>query len=118
MPDCIPSTRNPAKKVAVSRVVDDVTPANPIEPTTGTASTNIKVMPRKRCRCSHQHSASAPIVPPTCSTAPASATVVGGSLAAVSKVGVQLSRKKYPIRLSANSNHRSGVISAKPWRNK
>ena len=60
--------------------------------TTGTAMTNIIVTARKRCRWSHQQSVSAPIVPPTCSTAPARDAFAGGSFAAVSRVGVQLNR--------------------------
>ena len=94
MPDWMPSTKKPAKKVAVSKTALDVNPAKPIEPTTGTAITNMIATARKRCFCSHQHSNKAPTVPPTCSMAPASAAVAGGSLAAVISVGVQLMRKK------------------------
>jgi hypothetical protein len=90
----MPSTRKPAKKVAVSSAACDVSPAKPIEPTTGTASTNRNEMARKRCHCSHQHSDSAPTVPPTCRAVAASAAVAGGSLAAVNSVGVQPDRKK------------------------
>lgn len=94
MPDWMPSTRKPAKKVAVSNAAWEVKPAKPIEPTTGTAIANMIAMARKRCRCSHQQSNSAQTVPPTCKLAPARATVVGGNLAAVISVGVQLSKKK------------------------
>src|ERR1700679_1129916 len=95
----MPSTMKPAKKVAVSNATGDVNPAKPIEPTTGTASKDKSEMARKRCRCSHQHSDSAPTVPPSCSSAAAIAAVAGGSLAAVSSVGVQPERKKEPIRV-------------------
>ena len=71
-------------------------------------------MARKRARCSHQHSTSAPTVPPTCSAAPGQRRHCGGTWAAPISVGVQLMRKKYPIRLQANISQVSGVIAAKP----
>jgi hypothetical protein len=94
MPDWMPSTSAPAKNVAMSSAVGELNPAKPIELTIGTAITNKIAMARKRCRCSHQHSVSAPTVPPTCSAAPASAAVPGETCAAPIKVGVQLIRKK------------------------
>ena len=51
-------------------------------------------MAKKRLRCSHQQSMSAPTVPPTCNSAPASAAVACGTFAAAISVGVQLIRKK------------------------
>jgi len=73
---------------------------------------------RKRARCSHQHSTSAPTVPPTCNAAPANAAVAGGTWAAPISVGVQLMRKKKPIRLQANISQVSGVIVARPLSNR